>query len=446
MGLRQKIHPEIHDAMHKMMKFNAFDLQRDIIYDNHRFKVLSIGRRWGKSSLEAADNCTVGALGGHVWCVAPTYSLADIIFDECLNLCADESLAFNKLVASYTVAEGKKSIRFITGGLITPKSTERPGSLIGRGLDKISFDECAKEADPNILMKYLMPCLSDRDGSLDMISTPEGHNWFYFEWLKGQMGLHKNAAYRSWQYASNTSAYFPQREWRYQKANMPSQIFEQEYEAQFLADGGTVFRNILGCTYHEDGSCKTVVQKRPTPGTRYVMAVDIARLNDWTVITIMEAATRKVVYIERFNQIDWTLQRERVYKLSMEWMAPCMIDQTGIGDVFIAELRHMNMLYGCEGYTYTNDSKSLLVNTLSLAFQNEEIMIPDDKLMRHELEIFRTVRSASGLLKYEAPTGYHDDIVMSLAMAYEMCLRHGHAHSGDAVVGEDDRGSRQVNW
>ena len=419
------------DAMCNMMGFKPFDLQREVMLDTHRFKTLCIGRRWGKSVFEAADDCMVAALGGHVWVVSFSYDSADIIFDECLNLCSDPRHALHSLVADIKTSKGNKRILFKTGGQIVPKSSDRPKSLVGRGIDKVSFDEAAKEVNKEIITKYLMPCLSDRQGSMDLISTPEGRNWFFYEYLKGDPNsLSYNSAYRSWTHASNTSPWFSDLEWAYQQANLPEYIFQQEYEAKFLESGGLVFRNLDRCT-------NAVMYSVPIPTRRYVLGVDIARKNDWTVVTVMDADSRSVVYMERFNQIDWPYIRMRVYELVKRWCGPCLIDSTGIGDVFLQELQYMNLPYGVEGYILSQSSKPMLINSLSLAFQNEDISIPDEGNMRHELEVFAMDRSPTGKFTFEAPPGEHDDIVVSLGLAYEMCLRHGQRDDGgDAVFGE----------
>lgn len=433
------------------MGFEPFEHQREILEDTHRFKCMALGRQFGKTTLEAADNCCIGCLGGHVWCVAPTYDLADVLFNQCMTFCADGARPFHQFVESINIGRGSKHIRFKSGGLIRPRSSENPKTLVGEALDKISFDEAAKEPNIQVVDKYLSACLSNRQGSLSLISTPEAKNWFYFEWLKGRKGLSRNSEYKSWQYRSIDSpvfgggGLFGLREWANKKNTLPDLIFRQEYGAEFLADGGMVFRNIDECS-----TCKTY--DSPKPFVRYVMGVDIARVVDWTVITIMEADTRRVAYMERFNQIDWVVQRRRIWELCNRWMCPVLLDSTGPGDVFLSELQHMDFPMGVRGLLFTQPSKSFLVNTLSLAFQNKEIEIPEDgAVLRHELEIFRTERLPGGKLRYSAPTGEHDDACMSLALAYEMCLRHGSRAAAPIETTErhivnPDNPFGQVDW
>ena len=75
------------------------------------------------------------------------------------------------------------------------------------------------------------------------------------------------------------------------------------------------------------------------------------------------------------------------------------------------------------GFTTTNQSKQEIVVALQLAFEREQISIPDDDLLIGELESFEAERLPSGRWRYAAAEGLHDDMVISLALAYEAANR-----------------------
>jgi hypothetical protein len=59
-------------------------------------------------------------------------------------------------------------------------------------------------------------------------------------------------------------------------------------------------------------------------------------------------------------------------------------------------------------------------STGALAFEREEIKIQNDPVLIGELQSFEgTTLPASGLLRYSAPEGQHDDTVIALALAWE---------------------------
>jgi hypothetical protein len=66
----------------------------------------------------------------------------------------------------------------------------------------------------------------------------------------------------------------------------------------------------------------------------------------------------------------------------------------------------------------TQASKILAIEALALAFERGELKILPDETLVGELQAFESERLPSGLSRYAAPAGMHDDSVMALAMAY----------------------------
>ena len=69
-------------------------------------------------------------------------------------------------------------------------------------------------------------------------------------------------------------------------------------------------------------------------------------------------------------------------------------------------------------FTTTNASKAAIIQSLALAFETDEIGIPDHAPLISELQAFTSHRLPSGLRRYAAPGGMHDDCVISLALAW----------------------------
>ena len=70
-------------------------------------------------------------------------------------------------------------------------------------------------------------------------------------------------------------------------------------------------------------------------------------------------------------------------------------------------------------FVTTNASKSVIIDALALALERGELQLLQYEPLLDELEAFEADRTASGLTRYGAPDGGHDDCVMSLAMAYD---------------------------
>jgi hypothetical protein len=144
--------------------------------------------------------------------------------------------------------------------------------------------------------------------------------------------------------------------------------------------------------------------------------IDLAKSHDWTVIIGLDR-DGSVAYFDRFQK-DWKQTSEAIMQLNR--LIPVMIDSTGVGDAITENLqRHFNAM---EGFKYTAQSKQQLMELLASSIQQGAIGFPDN-VIREELDIFEYQFTASGV-KYNAPSGFHDDCVNALALAVKCKDKH----------------------
>lgn len=372
--------------------------QHDVYRHPARFKVLANGRRWGKTRLGMTLCLEYGLHGRRAWWVAPSYKMAQVGWDGLKQLA--------KQVPGVDIREGDNLITFPGGGVVQVRSADNPDSLRGQGLDYVVMDECAFMKE-EAWQEAIRPALSDRKGGALFISTPKGRNWFYRLYQRGING--DDASWQSWRFMTTDNPYIDPDEVEAARAELPDTIFRQEYMAEFIEDAGLVFRNVRNCV--------TALPAEYDHAQSYVMGVDWAQSNDFTVLTVMDDKQR-VVAIDRFNQIDWATQRMRLKTLAAKWHVRAILaEENSIGGPNIEQLQHEGL--PVQAFTTTNTSKQDLMTALQLAFERGDIAIPDDPTLIAELEAFEAVRLPSGKWRYEAPTGMHDDMVMSLALSYE---------------------------
>jgi hypothetical protein len=247
-------------------------------------------------------------------------------------------------------------------------------------------------------------------GSADFLSSPNGRNWF---WRLYQQGLdEQQSEWRSWHYTSYDNPLLDPIEIDAIRRDTPERVFLQEYLAEFLEDGGAVFRNLSAC-----------IQDNLLPGdaSRIVFGVDWARHNDYTVIVAIDSTTNRVVEIDRFNQIDWALQRGRLNAMADRWQPIAIYaESNSIGEPNIEELLKLGL--PVRPFTTTASSKQNIINALALAFEQTDIRIPNNPALIGELQAYTLERMATGNYRYSAPPGLHDDMVMALALAWHGCL------------------------
>jgi len=375
--------------------------QREVADHPARFKVLAAGRRWGKTRLGTLMCLDVALNGGRAWWVAPSYPMATVGWRGIKHLA--------KQIPGITAREVDRLIELPSGGSIQVRSADNPDSLRGEGLDFLIIDEAAFVRE-EAWTEALRPALSDRQGRAMIISTPKGRNWF---WRAYQRGVSGDPEWHSWKLPTASNPFIDPAEIEAARRMLPETIFQQEYLAEFIEDAGLVFRKVRQATW--------VPPTKPEPGRRYRMGVDWAQANDWTVLTVIDDL-RRVVAVDRFNQIAWDVQRGRLRALADYWhVEGIWAEANSIGGPNIEALQAEGL--PVRGFTTTNESKQQLMVALQLAFERGDIRIPDDPVLIAELEAFEATRLPSGRWRYEAPAGMHDDMVISLALAYEACQR-----------------------
>lgn len=291
----------------------------------------------------------------------------------------------------------KKILKLHNGSYIDFGSAERPEMMEGFGYKYAVLNEAGIIFKKRSLWENtLYPMI--KHAKVRAIGTPKGKN--HFESLYRQ--------YKSYSFSAYDSPFWTPEEIAAAKLTMTQEAFRQEMLAEFIDGAGAVFRNIALNISGEllDG---------PVEGRRYALASDIAKHQDFTVILVGDLETQQVVYHERFNQIDWGLQKSRIANVYRKFnCAKGIIDATGVGDAVFDDLKNDGL--DLEGFKFTSTTKQELVSNLSVAMDNSTIHYPRIETLIDELEMYAYEQRANGQFSYSAPEGFHDDEVMALAL------------------------------
>ncbi len=378
--------------MNISLKANLHPGQKEVMTSSARFKVLACGRRWGKSKLAAFCSLVEALRGGVSWWVAPSFPIASIGWRTIKKM--------SKAIPDIEAREGERSISFPGGGWLQIKSADNVDSLRGEGLNFVVMDEAAfmrQEA----WTEAIRPALADKQGRALFCSTPNGANWFHDVYNE------TSDDWQSWRFKTTDNPYIPESEVDAAKKSLPERIFDQEFMAEFLTDGQGVFRNYTKCV---KGSFES-----PASGESYVMSVDLARTVDYTVITVWSQSRSHMVHLDRFNQVDWAIQQRRIIETAKRYNnAFIIVDATGVGDPITQSLQRSGL--SVQGVKITAQLKRQMIESLMLQLENEEISFPDNPELLHELSVYTAEQSVMGV-KYNAPSGQHDDIVIAMALA-----------------------------
>ena len=381
--------------------FSPRPSQLEVLDAPERFLTVDAGRRWGKS-LSGLNWLLKGSCErvGESWWIAPIYSQSKMAFRTLVSAAHKG----NAEAAFKSISHSELRVELVNGSAMTFKSADNPDNLRGEGLMRVVVDE-ASRVSRDVWEEVLRPAVSDTAGKVLFISTPKGKNWFYELYTRGFDPAHPD--YRSWKFPTSDNPKVPAADIEQARQSLPVDVFSQEYLAEFLDNNAGVFRNVKACI----GS----VREDPQPGRSYRAGLDLARLTDFTVLTILNDLGHQVFW-DRFNLLDWAVQKSRIITTINRYGARLLVDSTGIGDPIYDDLRRAGL--AVDGYKFTSDTKKKLIEALMIAFEQAKILILDEKVQTNELDIFEYKIGQSGTVHYSAPDGYHDDCVIGLALAW----------------------------
>lgn len=392
--------------------------QQKVYKEARRFNVCSLGRRFGKSELAKYLICeTAYVEAGRAAYCAPTNKALNEFWNELKTLLAGR-------IASKS--ETNHRLQLETGGIIELWSMEHPERPRGRHYHRVVFDEAAQVPKLGLAWQQVIrPTLMDKQGDCWWFSTPRGRDYFWQLFRKGDPeNPFRDEDWQSWQMSSYTNPHIEPSEIDSLVADLPERDVQQEIYAAFTDEDNAVFRHVRRAACAE-------WQERAVEGHTYFMGVDLARTNDWTVITVIDVTERSLVHIDRFRELDYSIQRGRIIGVQERFKAAhIIIEANAMGWPNIDELRNQD--YPVVPFTTTAQSKKHIIDKLIQAFELEQLLILPDEGLIEELISFEATRLPSGLFRYSHPEGQHDDQVMSLAFAWAGVTAFGGGGEGIA--------------
>lgn len=391
------------------------DGQLAILRGARRFNVMACGRRFGKTAMGLvlaytgcpASGCKGLAAGYDVGWFAPNYKMLDEAWRS-----AKHALGAQGIIRRTDVQQHRMEL---TGGAALDFWTlEDPDGGRGRRYGLVLVDEAAMARHlKQAWNAAIRPTLTDHKGGAWFMSTPKGRNFF---WELAQRGSGQRPDWAAHHAPTLANPHIDPAEVEEARGSLPERIFAQEYLAQFLEDGGGVFRRVTAAV---DTTLPTDphAARDPGDGRAHVIGVDWGRHNDFTVLTVVDARERAVVAVDRFTDINYEVQLQRLRALHQRFpRAPILAESNSMGGPLVEALQRMRM--PVRAFQTTAPSKTEAVEALALAFEQGAIRLPAVQWLIDELMAFEQERLPSGAMRYAAPKGGHDDGVMSLAIAW----------------------------
>lgn len=433
--------------------------QKEVMDHPARYKVLNCGRRWGKTKIgvksmiaEALKPAPAGQKNRLVWWIAPTYRVVKRGYAETLRQLPRELLEHDPPPETNFDAGRSVTLRLRNGNRIEFYSAERPGGMLGEGVNYVVVDEAAT-IPSTVWQQVVRPTLLDTKGGGMLISTPRGRNYFYKLWKTGQRA---EGEWKSWTFTTYDNPHVEDAEIESMKAELPSLIFAQEVLAKFVADGSNVFmwddkqiqKNLVLDNGLVDGC---------NPTGQVFLGIDLAKTVDYTVLYGTNESNSLNVFYDRFNGLRWSEQRRRIRRAVSLLEArgaesvTLVMDATGVGDPIVEEMEDDG--YDVIGVNFTS-AKDKMVSRLAKDLETGRCLLLDRNL--DEFEDYQMGQTPKGRIQYSAPEGGHDDVVSAKMLAHWGITAEGSpnvltiASDGNAPAprprSEDDEDEPHNDW
>lgn len=209
--------------------------QWTVYSDEHRFRVLVSGRRFGKTRMAIEELLRAATAGKsrRVWYVAPTYRQAQQI---CWQMLKDR-LSEGRWIARKNESDLSIVLKG-TGSTISLRGADNFDSLRGVGLHFLVMDEFA-DIKPEAWFEVLRATLSDTGGKALFTGTPKGRNWAYDLFQRGSSEDYPEWA--SFSYTTIEGGNVPPEEVEAARRELDELTFKQEYEADFTNFEGRAY-------------------------------------------------------------------------------------------------------------------------------------------------------------------------------------------------------------
>lgn len=312
-------------------------------------------------------------------------------------------------------------LTFINGSVVKFGSAQQADSLRGftvKNSGLLVVDEAAFCSD-DVFYQILVPTTNVFKSDIFIVSTPKFKRGFFYNlWIKG---LEEGGKVISVDWNNyDTSKFLPSETLELYRQEMPRLAFQSEFLAEFIDGEGSVFTDFKRCfgNYTLQTTLDTVIGVDWGTGTG----------NDNTVLTVGQLKDGKIGISEQvvFNDKNAKETISEIVKLCNRLKdrgihnIEVVVEKNSIGNVYGQLL--IDALPESIQFTYfntSNRSKDRIVKQLITCFENDRIVLPNDQKLSTELALYQCTISSTGQPVYNAPSGQHDDRVMSLCFTVD---------------------------
>lgn len=384
--------------------FTPYDKQREIIdaLDDHKFVLVNCGRQIGKTTVAwnwllrqtLTNNDTVG-----LW-VSKWHDQATKVMNTILK-------HIEEIPVVKSINKKNREIVFVNGSIIKFYSATNAENIRGESVDWLVADEFALYKE-EAWTECISPTMAARPNARALfLSTPRGQNWWYRMCMRAKVD--KDGYHKLITAPSTVSPFIDKQFLDNAKKTLPDKVYRSEILGEFVADTGAFFENV-------GELCSLDYNDAPRTKKLYA-GVDCGFKNDYTVCTVFNEDKEMIDMIRfRDESLNYRAAAQRIHDFLKKYNFPKTRVEINQYDSVYSYLNDMGTKR-IESFNTTTKSKNDIINYLASTFSDKSITLINDSQITEEFYAFEYQFTNAGNIVFGAPNGYHDDIVMSSAIA-----------------------------
>ncbi len=429
---------KIQHPVRGLIPFNTYDFQDECVekFIDHRFNIVLKSRQLGLSTLVAAYSVWMAIFQKekNILVIATKLSVAQNFITKVKSMI--KSLPQWLLLPDIT-SNNKQQIQFSHGSSIKAIPTSEDAGR-SEALSLLIVDEAAFVRNFDTIWTGIYPTIST-GGRVIILSTPNGVGGQYYKlYTEAESGLNEfNPIKLPWDV-------HPEREEEWfskTTANMSKRQIAQEYLCDFTTSGDTYLdaaslewvRKCVVPPVDRGGEDKNVwIWKYPLTAKEYIISADVARgdSKDFSTFHIIDVEEGELV-----AEYKGKIRPDNFAELLSTWghkynKALLCPENNSFGYATILKLQEMqypklyyrkrtNTFVGnyipkqsadIAGFTTNGKTRSMILGKLEEIIRNKQLLIRSSRTY----EELKTFTWNTG--RAEAKRGFHDDLVMSLAI------------------------------
>lgn len=301
-------------------------------------------------------------------------------------------------------------LQLFNGSQILFKSAEQGENLRGFTVSGIlCIDEGAYILDD--IFDTVRPWVDARRAPILICSTPRfRQGFFYKQFSLGLVGSTGHYSY-DWSTYDTSALLSPDRLEEYRQT-MPAAKFATEYLGEFLDSDSILFKDFR----------RNIAEPKHASFRRLYVGIDwgSGQGGDSTAISGISEHGEQV-FSEAFADLNTTQTIDHIAALYKGWKADgkdvrILAETNGIGRPFVDLLKQRGI--PVREWTTSNQSKTDLVTSAQVAFENGAVTILPDPAQAQEISMYECeFNPRNGLVTYNAPQGFHDDRVIAFLLS-----------------------------